>query len=212
MDTIYYILIGGAIVIVWGIKTHKISVPHMGYDERIDIQPQKEFGLNVRELDVIDCPDGFVRFDGARKNHDGKWDILGTDGRWLRGIDPNVNFLPLRGENLLIHMAGTGRIRCNVRISDGLVIPWEVYDIQVGNVEYMSKLLAKKEQENMNLQQIGLSVHEGPTFFKNLEDVTKNLGDGIKRLGYSRTAGIEGQETRLKGVTLPYAGGEESGE
>jgi hypothetical protein len=210
VDLVTVVVVGIAGVVFYLKKTNVISIPNINKDEeRIDLEPNKEYGLNLREFDIVDCPDGMIRFNGAKRNNDGKWDIRGMEDEWVRGVDPNVNLLPIAGEDLLLKAAGVGRIRCNVKISDGRAIPWDHMNINTGNLTFLQNAVQKLEQERTNLLHLGFHPQEGPSFFKNFDDVTNNIGTAVKKLGISKSAGADTAGTKLGRSSLPYGSNDE---
>lgn len=176
---IEYVIIVGGVLVMFAMQRGMLSS-----GPECEVSVDKQFGMNLVKNQLIQCPDGDVRFAGANRNKTGTWDILTTDGRTIRGVDErrNIKF----GANPIATMAGRGMVLCNVMITTGDETSWmELFGHDTSR-EYMFDLYDKEKQRNTNIISMGFTPYDGGQYTRLFAEESKMTGLRLKNLGLSR--------------------------
>lgn len=187
----------GFLFLIWKgyIKLNNLSLQGSG-DREITVD--KQFGMNLVKNQLIQCPDGYVRFDGANSNISGTYDIHTTDGRIIRGIDSRINMR--WGCDPLTAMTGRGTMLCNVRICDGVIVSWSDF---LGRefedkTRYVFDLLDLEKRRNTNILGYGFSRVDALNYDKLIDEWGKGVGKTVKDIGLIKKGGWDDREIQYQ--------------
>lgn len=185
MADISWLIIVGLGVIGYMAAKGRISMP-MGGHGRTDKHIRQEFGfLKAIKPAMFETPDGFARPEGYRHNNYGGLDIQLTDGRIIPNVSADSDIPSLSGKQVLDLMIGNLTVPLPVCIDTGERVTWAAFHAPHGSDH--NQLLKdgwdKADERYQNLKNMGLNVGDGMAYYKELNNITKTMGEIGRNLG-----------------------------
>ena len=204
-DVIVFVVLGGLAVLMYFMFTGKISLP---FGEELDSTIKQEFGfLTAIKPALISCPNGYARPKGYRYNNAGTLDIICVDGVIIPNVNPDTDLPTVSGTQLLELMMGNTTVPVPIMMGSGEHKQWNDFILPHGSDHnrVLKDSLDISESRYQNMKHSGLNVSDGVAYFRELENLSKNMGKvgrnivrepasdreiGIRRMPYEEDRGM----------------------
>lgn len=207
MDTIT--MIGGAAIVLFVMMvTGNLKVRRAEKDDAIFTSGHEMGWMRYNKWFLIQTPSGYGRFSSARRNNSGTLDFLleTEEGeRWVRGIDPSKDLIPITGEMVPAFLSGQAVYPIAITMDEGGGSVKVSMSQFLGIPDVNEALAIENErlrQRYTHAQHFSTNPHDGMAVWKTLKNEAQQLANISRSMTQSKD---EREEVRVQ-RTFPFEG------